>query len=40
MRTSARKARLVLEQIRGKSAGEAQAILAFTPVQPRRTRLC
>jgi ribosomal protein L22 len=29
VRTSARKARLVLEHIRGKSATEAQAILAF-----------
>jgi large subunit ribosomal protein L22 len=31
VRCSARKARLVLEHIRGKQAGEAQAILAFQP---------
>jgi large subunit ribosomal protein L22 len=31
VRTSARKARLVLEHIRGKRAGEARAILTFQP---------
>lgn len=31
VRTSARKARLVCDQIRGKDVAEAQAILAFTP---------
>lgn len=31
VRTSARKARLVCDQIRGKDVTEAQAILAFTP---------
>ena len=31
VRTSARKARLVCEHIRGKSVAEARAILAFTP---------
>jgi ribosomal protein L22 len=31
VRTSARKARLVCDHIRGKSVAEAQAILAFTP---------
>ncbi len=31
VRTSARKARLVSDQIRGKDVAEAQAILAFTP---------
>jgi ribosomal protein L22 len=31
VRTSARKARLVCDHIRGKSVGEARAILAFTP---------
>jgi large subunit ribosomal protein L22 len=31
VRTSARKARLVLEHIRGKSVGEARAILTFQP---------
>ena len=31
MRTSARKARLVCDHIRGKSVAEARAILAFTP---------
>ena len=31
VRTSARKARMVCDQIRGKDVAEAQAILAFTP---------
>ena len=31
MRTSARKARLVCDHIRGKDVAEARAILAFTP---------
>ncbi|WP_259316253.1 50S ribosomal protein L22 [Capillimicrobium parvum] len=31
VRTSARKARLVCDHIRGKSVDEARAILAFTP---------
>ncbi len=31
VRTSARKARLVCDNIRGKSVDEARAILAFTP---------
>ncbi|TMQ14609.1 MAG: 50S ribosomal protein L22, partial [Candidatus Rokuibacteriota bacterium] len=31
LRVSARKARLVLDQIRGKSVGEALATLEFTP---------
>ncbi|HEY5196195.1 MAG TPA: 50S ribosomal protein L22 [Solirubrobacteraceae bacterium] len=31
VRTSARKARLVCDHIRGKSVAEAQAILAFAP---------
>jgi ribosomal protein L22 len=33
VRTSARKARLVCDHIRGKDVGEARAILAFTPRQ-------
>ena len=31
VRTSARKARLVAEHIRGRSVPEARAVLAFTP---------
>ena len=31
MRTSSRKARLVCDHLRGKSVGEARAILALTP---------